>query len=128
MTRYWGFASPSTPGPNGGPFNPSPLASRVRARTRAYQVGRDFLRPILGELLAAGWTRRELFRVNAGPGLWGLAWRWLSKWGRFRVEPVFDPTTGAIEWYVHEPSGVAKMTSFPRAKDPGYGGNPCPRS
>jgi len=88
----------------------------VRARAKAYEAGRDFLRPILPELLAAGWTRRELFGVKAGPGLWGLAWRWRKTWGRFPIEPVFDPVTGAIEWYVHEPSGTAKMESFPGAK------------
>ena len=106
---------------NGGLFNPSPLATKVRQRFQAYEAGRDFLRPILGDLLAAGWTRNELFRVNPGPGPWGLAWHWKTSWGRFPVEPVFDPSTGAIEWYVHEPSGVAKMGTYPRAKDPAYG-------
>lgn len=95
----------------------------MRARAKAYEAGRDFLRPILGDLLAAGWTRRELFGVNPGPGPWGLAWRWRTKWGRFPVEPVFDPMTGAVEWYVHEPSNVAKMQTFPRAKIPALGGN-----
>jgi len=105
---------------NGGLFNPSPLAARVRARAKAYEAGREFLRPILGELLAAGWTRQELFRINSGPGRWGLAWHWKTTWGRDPVEPVFDPVSGAIEWYVHEPSGVAKMETYPRARDPAY--------
>ena len=108
------------PEPHGGLFNPSPLAARVRARAKAYAAGRDYLRPILGELLGAGWTRKELFRINSGPGLWGLAWRWKTSWGRFPVEPVFDPSTGAIEWYVHEPSGTARMASYPRTRDPAY--------
>jgi hypothetical protein len=88
----------------------------VRQRFQAYEAGRDFLRPILPDLLAAGWTRRELFGVNPDPGLWGLAWRWRTTWGRFPVEPVFDPLTGAIEWYVHEPHRTAKMEILPRAR------------
>lgn len=78
----------------------------------------------MADLIAAGWTRSELFRVNPGPGLWGLAWRWPARWGLFPVEPVFDEATGAIEFYVHEPSGSARMTTYPRAKDPAYGGKP----
>lgn len=105
---------------NGGPFNPSPLAAKVRAKAKAYAAGRDFLRPILTELLHAGWTRKELFGVNSGPGPWGLAWHWKTSWGMFPVEPVFDPATGAIEWYVHEPSGTARMVTYPRARDPAY--------
>jgi hypothetical protein len=81
-----------------------------------------FIRSLLPDLLAAGWTRRELFRVGKGPELWGVAWHWREHWGDAPIEHVFDQSSGAIEWYVHENNRTSKMVYYPRAKHPAYGG------
>lgn len=82
---------------------------------RRYRTARAWLVPRENALLAAGWTRAGLYRINRPLGrtyTWGMAW---SMWW---AEPNVTPRLGAaghVEFHVHEHDGrVNVLVARPR--------------
>lgn len=78
-----------------------------------FKLGRAWLLARLPELLAAGWTRAELFHVGklAWPWQWGIAW--LSAWGDLATTASLD-LDGSIRWTIRELHREVVQTSRPQ--------------
>jgi hypothetical protein len=79
---------------------------------KRFKVALAWLLPRLPELLAAGWTRAELFRAGRYryPYGWGEAWS--SAWGDPHTTPSLEPD-GSIRWTVQERHRVVVQRSRP---------------
>ncbi|MHC1712532.1 MAG: toprim domain-containing protein [Solidesulfovibrio sp.] len=113
--------SPSTPatGPQSeAPSRrlPHPRKSKPsRERVLAYKSGRAWILAHIDELLAAGWTRRKLFRAGQFRyplGNWGAAWA--SAWTNPKLVGVSMAEDGTIFFEFHETGRVVWQTVQPK--------------
>lgn len=82
---------------------------------RRWRISRPWLKTRENILLASGWTRAGLYRVNRPLGhsyVWGVAWSlW---WTVAGISPALADG-GAIHFIVHEPNGrIHFMVARPR--------------
>jgi hypothetical protein len=78
-----------------------------------FRTAKAWLLPRLPNLLAAGWTRRELFGIGRQRypfGAWGVAWS--SAWGDPNATPALAPG-GVVRWEIREPHRVVTQRSRP---------------
>jgi rubredoxin len=91
---------------------------------RCFSIGYTWLRDHLDKLLAAGWTRRELFgrgRYNWCGGNWGAAW--LSSWQEGHKTPSIGRRGEIIFSFMRNSREPAQHTAWPNATNPSLQGN-----